>query len=54
MSDWWQELTSEERRRHDEELKADWDNWIAKEPPWWLIQEHRKWLEEQDDTTRNS
>ncbi len=44
----WQQQTSEEQRRHDEELAEDWDNWVSKEPPWWKILEHRKWMEEQD------
>ena len=45
---WWQEMTSEERRRHDEELLEDWHDWTAKEPPWWKIIEYREWMEERD------
>ena len=49
MNDPWQAQTLEEQRRDEEEMKSDWDNWISKEPAWWQIQEHRKWLQEQED-----
>ncbi len=44
----WQQQTDEQQRQDEEEIQADWDNWISKEPPWWQIIEHRKWMEEQD------
>ena len=53
MSDWWEQLTNEERRRDEEEILQDWINWTAKEPDWWLIQEHRKWLQEQENDRSN-
>jgi len=43
-----QQMTDEQQRRHDEEMWDDWNKWTAKEPPWWKILEHRKWMEEQD------
>jgi len=44
----WLQQTDEQQRQDEEEMKSDWDNWISREPAWWRIQEHRKWLEEQD------
>ena len=49
MNDYWQQLTDEQQRRDEEEMARDWMNWTAKEPDWWRIQEHRKWLQEQED-----
>jgi len=51
MSDWLQQLTNEERRRDEEEIRQDWINWTAKESPYWMWLE---WKEIGNDTTRNS
>ena len=53
MVDYWQQLTDEQQRRDEEEMARDWMNWTAKEPPWWQIIEHRKWLQEQEDGLRH-
>ena len=49
----WLQLTDEQQRQDEEEMKADWINWTAKEPAWWQIQEHRMWLQEQEDDRNN-
>ena len=38
----WQQLTSEEQRRHEEEI--EYDEVMNKEPPWWHFIE--EWLKE--------
>ena len=53
MTDSWRQQTDEEQRLDAEEMLSDWDNWIAEEPSWWKILEHRKWLEEQDSGLRH-
>ena len=53
MSDWWEQLTNEERRRDEEEIRQDWDMWIATEPPWWQLQERIKYLQELEDGLRH-
>ncbi len=40
----WLQQTDEQQRQDEEEMKADWDNWISKEPPWWHFIE--EWLKE--------
>ena len=52
---YWQQLTSDEQRRDEEEMLQDWDNWISKEPPRWKFLEYAAWKREQENgTTRNS
>ncbi len=58
---WWQQIedpewhcqNSEEQRREEEEMKAERDNWMSKEPPWWQFQDHRMWEQEQEDGLRH-
>ena len=47
MSDEWNQMSNEEQRRHEDELKSDWDTWRAKEKPWWVYLE--EWLNVRTD-----
>ena len=34
MTDEWHQLSNEQQRQHEEELKSDWESWVGKERPW--------------------
>jgi len=43
--DSWHEMSLQEQRRHEEELKLkEWDTWVGKEHPWqWIWDEYHRW-----------